>query len=381
MRLKLLSQVPLFFFSLERFENANYFSYQSIMTRGYHRCRPESHHRKSGGLFVRSTSFANLVAPNIPRRSIVILPGLGNNSSDYSQLARKLSSSCGMHVEIAPVSRLDWTRNAAGLLNGAYWSGSLSPRPTVDWYLQRVEVAVTKARSACPGNPITLLAHSAGGWLGRVFMLDFGTTALGIDRFVSLGSPHQPPPPGVVDQTRGILTWVSDKCPGTFHEDVQYVTIAGRFIRGAPLLGPGNWQQRVVGAGYKQVCGEAEVWGDGIVPLPTAMLEGALQLTLDGVYHSPLGAQQIVVAVDEEKKDDTTAKETYKVSLFQGLSAGVGEKDDYEDKSSLSSTSRSESFQLNIPDGPRLWYGSDAVLDSWVSTLTDSKHLSSINAS
>jgi hypothetical protein len=30
------------------------------------------------------------------------------------------------------------------------------------------------------GAPITLLCHSAGGWLGRVFMLEFGVT--GIDR-------------------------------------------------------------------------------------------------------------------------------------------------------------------------------------------------------
>jgi pimeloyl-ACP methyl ester carboxylesterase len=317
----------------------------------------------------------------MPGRSVVILPGLGNNSSDYRQLAMTLRSRYGMHVEVAPVSRLDWTRNAAGLLDGAYWSGSLCPRPTVDWYLQRIDSAVNKARSACPDKPITLLAHSAGGWLGRVFMLDYGTSALGIDRFVSLGSPHQPPPPGVVDQTRGILTWVSNECPGTFHEDVQYVTIAGRFIRGASLLGPGNWQQRIVGAGYKQVCGEAEVWGDGIVPLPTAMLEGALQLTLDRVYHSPLGAQEVVVAVDGENSIDKTANEMYKISLFQtplpDLSVDEGE---IEDASRTSSLSPADSFELKVTEGPRLWYGSDVVLENWVSTLTDSKSLASVDA-
>lgn len=49
------------------------------------------------------------------------------------------------------------------------------------------------------------LPPQAGGWLGRVYLLDFGTA--GIDQFVSLGSPHLPPPAGVIDQTRGILTW------------------------------------------------------------------------------------------------------------------------------------------------------------------------------
>lgn len=49
---------------------------------------------------------------------------------------------------------------------------------------------------------------------------------------------------------------------------------AGRFIQGAPLLGPGSWQQRVVGAGYKQVCGEATAWGDGVVPVPSGARQG-----------------------------------------------------------------------------------------------------------
>ena len=42
-----------------------------------------------------------------------------------------------------------------------------------------------------------------------------------------------------------------------------------------------------------QVCGEAAVWGDGIVPVPAAHLDGATQVDLDGVYHSPLGAAEV----------------------------------------------------------------------------------------
>ena len=34
-------------------------------------------------------------------------------------------------------------------------------------------------------------------------------------------------------------------------------------------------QQRIVGLGYLSVCGSASVWGDGVVPLPSAHLEGA----------------------------------------------------------------------------------------------------------
>lgn len=52
-------------------------------------------------------------------------------------------------------------------------------------------------------------------------MRDFGSA--GVDRFVTLGSPHNPPPkdiPGVIDQTRGILNWVQENCPGAFQSNV-----------------------------------------------------------------------------------------------------------------------------------------------------------------
>lgn len=62
-------------------------------------------------------------------------------------------------------------RNAAGLRYKEYWSGNLAPRPTVDWYLERIATAVEAAKRATDGAPITLLAHSAGGWLGRLFLL------------------------------------------------------------------------------------------------------------------------------------------------------------------------------------------------------------------
>lgn len=53
--------------------------------------------------------------------------------------------------------------------------------------------------------------------------------------------------------------------------------------------GPG-FRARFVGQGYKQVCGRADVWGDGVVPEVSAHLEGALNVSFEGVYHSPVGS-------------------------------------------------------------------------------------------
>ena len=79
----------------------------------------------------------------------------------------------------------------------------------------------------------------------------------------------------VVDQTRGILTWVEQTCPGNFHSSIEYVTVAGKYLKGAGLRDKGaSIAQKVVGAGYQQVCGDARVWGDGITPIVAAHLEG-----------------------------------------------------------------------------------------------------------
>ena len=48
-------------------------------------------------------------------------------------------------------------------------------------------------------------------------------------------------------------------------------------MKGARLRGSGgSLTQKLVGLGYQQVCGDPEVWGDGITPVPAAHLEGKL---------------------------------------------------------------------------------------------------------
>lgn len=66
------------------------------------------------------------------RQGVLLLPGLGNSAGDYGGLKTKLEER-GFVVEVAPVQRIDWLRNAAGLKDSRYWRGTLQPRPTVDW--------------------------------------------------------------------------------------------------------------------------------------------------------------------------------------------------------------------------------------------------------
>ena len=61
------------------------------------------------------------------------MPGLGNSKNDYKALAELLTKE-GLVVEIAGVNRVDWLRNAAGVVDINYWKGTLNPQPTVNWY-------------------------------------------------------------------------------------------------------------------------------------------------------------------------------------------------------------------------------------------------------
>ena len=94
---------------------------------------------------------------------------------------------------------------------------------------------------------------------------------------------------GAIDQTRGILTHVNAVSPGAFHDDVAYTTVCGTCVTGAALNVEASLEEKICGQGYKQVCDSASVAGDGIVPRASAHLEGANQIDLDGVYHSPIG--------------------------------------------------------------------------------------------
>ncbi|KAG6423267.1 hypothetical protein SASPL_113658 [Salvia splendens] len=254
-------------------------------------------------------------------RPAVILPGLGNNTTDYQKLALILKD-YGVPTVTAKVSRIDWLRNAAGLLDSNYWRGTLRPRPVLDWYLQRVEEAVYEAKELAQGSTVSLIGHSAGGWLARVYLQEYGTSDISL--LLTLGTPHLALPKGisgVIDQTRGLLDYVDKHCAkAVYTPELRYVCIAGRYIQGVRLLGSSSdenpelmveteqpvgemsvvktsapasatLQARFVGQGYKQVCGQADVWGDGVVPEVSAHLKGALNISLDGVYHSPVGSE------------------------------------------------------------------------------------------
>jgi len=219
-------------------------------------------------------------------------------------------------VTVVPIQRTDWLQVLRGVLDWRFLRGEAQPDgPAFSWYLRAakasVEQAVAQRQQALQATSglfgsmlptssdarVVLVGHSAGGWLARALCLDEVWARQHVRAIVSLGAPHLGPPPDVADQTRGTVANLNVQAPGAFlrgaassggmnaaPSSLVYVTVASGRIVGDAAAPPGS-AARTAYNSYQMVCGEGDVQGDGIVPLSSAHLDGATQLTLD-CFHS-----------------------------------------------------------------------------------------------
>lgn len=266
---------------------------------------------------------------------VLILPGFGNDSSDYvlskapqGSLLQSLKNRGWEDIEILPVKRSDWLNVfLRGALDWQFWAGiAPATRPAFSWYLQRIAEAM-------PGDDrrVLLVCHSAGGWLARAalgYLQDSIDPVQKVCGIVTLGAPHLPPPPGVMDVTRGALPMTHDDFPGAYFQNdgVLYITVAGNAVVGeeqkkASLLQPTSPKGFAYNS-YLGVSGNGTDSGDGVVPISYAHLDGATQINLPGIFHS----------------------------------VNVGDHDDY---------SALLIILLYASQAPDQWYGSETTIDLW----------------
>ncbi|MEW5308207.1 MAG: hypothetical protein WDW38_000183 [Sanguina aurantia] len=258
---------------------------------------------------------------------IIILPGFGNARKDYTEPFGDKSSALVTHLEargfsvyVPPLERGDWFKVARGLLTLKFWSSTLTTDPGYTWYLDRVAATVELARLETGSSQVDLIGHSAGGWLARAYLADPKYMSMDpgsvralltsdavsggggggsvpnprVRSLVTLGSPQRPPlKEKGRDMTGGAQGWLDTSFPGAFFapQGVRYTTVAGRTVRGHrdfPRQREGTRvPQEYAYDSYFQVCGDGEgIEGDCVVPLNSALLDGANQILLDGVYHS-----------------------------------------------------------------------------------------------
>jgi triacylglycerol esterase/lipase EstA (alpha/beta hydrolase family) len=208
----------------------------------------------------------------------VILPGYFAGAPEYLVLNQSLQQ-LGFPTVTVPLQVRDWFPTLGGR--------SMVP------ILQKLDKTVKQVLKEYKTSKINLIGHSAGGWIARIYLGEQPynihqdvTDSAGlwhaypyVQTLITLGTPH-------VSQerwTKRNLDFVKINYPGAFyHPDVKYVCVAGKAIYGERR--PGKW---LAYNSYKLTCGVGNCWGDGITPVEAAHLEGAINLTLDGVIHSP----------------------------------------------------------------------------------------------
>ncbi|MGD1993992.1 MAG: esterase [Anaerolineae bacterium] len=202
-------------------------------------------------------------------RPIVIFGGLLSSPRHYREMAETLARLSGQSVGVVQARARDW------------WQ-STTPEGW-DHLLKRLDAAVKQAVEEAPHGKITLVGHSAGGVISRLYLGPASFHGPGyhglerIDHLVTLGSPHY-------NQRRGHLRQrVEALYPGAFFApQVRYTSVAGLAVRGDPR---GSLRKRLAFRFYERLSGDGAQPGDGLVPISSALLEGSKEVMLEGISH------------------------------------------------------------------------------------------------
>jgi len=204
---------------------------------------------------------------------VVIMGGFLSADRIYFAMRETLTALTGKHVSVVQTRSVDWLPS----VSQAGWAV----------LLRKLDRAVRAAAQISDTGKITLIGHSAGGVLARLYLSPrpfYGDAFRGYQRvshLITLGSPHH---------NRGGLTrggymsrWIEQHYPGAaFAPLVKYTAVSGQWLRGDQH---GSARERLAYRTYRGICGRGAVWGDGLVPEPSALLHGAEHITLKGVSH------------------------------------------------------------------------------------------------
>ena len=199
---------------------------------------------------------------------ILILGGFLITEEAYQPLCRWLEEHSGMPVRLVPATLLDWVLTVGG------WG----------WrrLLDRTAALAQELAAASPTGRITLIGHSSGGVMLRLFLGPepfegrvYNGAAVA-DRLICLGSPH------TALRSTALRQLVDRRYPGAcFADAVQYVSVAGDLN----LADGSATARRLAPGSYRAISGSEHVPGDGLVPVSSACLQGSRHLVLPGVAH------------------------------------------------------------------------------------------------
>lgn len=204
----------------------------------------------------------------LPPQPIVVLGGFLISPATYAPMLARLEQLSGQPVQLVAVGRPEWLLTVFAFA----WAR----------ILDRVATAVSALAAQSPTGQVTLIGHSSGGIMLRLFLdgqpfkgRRFDGQSLA-NTLVMLGSPH------TALKATALRQMVARRLPGaTFAERVRYVSVAGDL----DLAEGTATARRLAPTAYRNSTGLACDRGDGLVPVSSALLAGSTPVVLEGVAH------------------------------------------------------------------------------------------------
>lgn len=208
------------------------------------------------------------------KQSLIIIGGYNSLWPSYLRMARDLEDLTGLQAIGVPFMPWHW------------WVASRDN--SASNMLQKLQETVHWARRRFQAKQFILVGHSAGGVIARLYLHDgpvWGHTYAGADHvqtLITLGSPH------CSDRGTNTGWFLTDEAnrlvPGTpYAGRVRYCSVIGHYLQGSET---GSYRERRAFGTYHFFAGQGDVWGDGLVPIQCAHLNGAETQLLEGVAHS-----------------------------------------------------------------------------------------------
>ena len=201
---------------------------------------------------------------------IIILGGFLIDIAAYKDMSEYLKIRTNNKVVIVPVTKMEW----------------LSTNWSFGWrhILDKVEKIVKEFSEKSNTNKVTLIGHSSGGMILRLYLSDllFRRKRYNGKDFanclITLGSPNQ------AKRATYLRNFVSSKLPGSFYSpNVKYISVAGELDLSGPIAT--KTSRRLSKTSYRALNGNENSIGDGLVPIDSALLIGSKTIVMKETAH------------------------------------------------------------------------------------------------
>lgn len=206
---------------------------------------------------------------------MVIVPGVLFWDSLYEPMREALAAWIPKEkIAIAPVSLPDWIGFPP------------SPERSTNRVMAALDRTVRTMATRFPGEPVTIVAHSGGGTVAMIYLLqhpfqgDVYEVNDMVGRLLTLGTPFHTQEHFAKLKTDFIYKHLDPE----FFSRFPVVSIVSDRYKGAL---EGGFTEKICYLFYRGVNNEGNLTGDGVVPAKSCFLEGAENVTIPDCEHVP----------------------------------------------------------------------------------------------